>query len=428
MAKDLAPWEGDMAGELLLQLLSRISWSLDRTFADSFTYVIGDNGTGKSHLLAALSDQLVHSEHAPGVVCISNSLYDRFKLKGPPGYQYLGARSASNAIFRTSLDRQLFEQLLVAKKKDSSRFEVLSKELGLDFEFTLLRYQLGIGTPKAGRNDPPQSDARPLSGRAAKLAAQFLGPRHRFDTLGTDEIDALLNLVPLRPTIAVSVRSLGGGDWLKFALMSSGEQNRILLMSKVVAAMETNTVLLIDEPEISLHLHWQMDFHKSLKGLLEGFRSVHVVVATHSPILVSEAAKTGPKSQSDAVVILRSIAPLGVLSAETSVPMVPIQYAMHTFAEVASHDQLVLRYFETAPYQGREVSVEIADALLRVAEGKSPDQSVQSLNALKQAKGLEPEQRRHIVEAMRLIEGGIVASVARDLDPGVIPAGDPKEG
>lgn len=54
MANDLVAWEGDLAGELLLQLLARISWSLENELADSFTYVIGNNGTGKSQVSIAL--------------------------------------------------------------------------------------------------------------------------------------------------------------------------------------------------------------------------------------------------------------------------------------------------------------------------------------------------------------------------------------
>jgi ABC-type transport system involved in cytochrome c biogenesis ATPase subunit len=414
-----------MAGELLLQLLTRISWSLEGPFKDCFTYVIGNNGTGKSHLLAALADQLAYSELAPNVVCISNSLYDRFKLKGPPGYQYLGARAASNAVFRTSLDRQLFRQLLIASRKDRQRLKLLMETLGLEFEFTLTQYQLTAGRSRQPNLDETGRPAPLMSEKDVRLATSLMGDRHRFDRLSDSEIDALLNLIHLKANVAVSVR-VPKGEWLKFSLLSSGELNRILLLAKVVAAIDVNTVLLIDEPEVSLHLHWQMGFHRSLRTLLRGFSNLHVVVATHSPILISEAAKVDPNSETNAVVIVERIAPLGVLSAETSVPMVPIRYATHTFSEVASHDQLVLRYFQTAPYQGREVSIEVADALLDVAEGAKPQEAIRVLQALRDAEGLDPKDRRHIDEAVQLIERGTVASVARQLEPGDGVAAQPK--
>lgn len=420
MGEHRVPPEVDGAGELLLQMLTRISWSLDSKFGPDFTYVIGNNGTGKSHLLAALADQLAYSAAAANVVCISNSLYDRFKPSGPEGYLYLGARSSSNAIFRSSLDRQLFHMILMALRKDRRRLKVLMNALDLDFEFLVMRY---VGEDSF-RRAASRKDRTPPAQKS--IGAGFIGRKHRFDELSDQEIEALLGLVPLKPTIAVTVFA-PGGDPLKFSVLSSGEQNRILLLAKVVAAVDADTVLLIDEPEISLHLHWQMDFHRSLKDLLKGFKKTHVVVATHSPILISEAAREDPNSQTNAVAIVERVGPLGRLSAETSVDMVPIRYTMHSFADVASHDQLVLRYFQTAPYQGREVSVEVADALLDVAEGKAADASVEVLRALKKVQGLNPDDRRHIEEAMQLIEQGVVASVTRELREGDVPADEQEE-
>lgn len=426
MVMGVLPREGDLAGDLLLQLLTRIAWSLEDKHADTFTYIIGNNGTGKSHLLAALADQLSYNELGPNVVCISNSLYDRFELKGPANYQYLGARSVNNAIFKSSLDRQLFQQILVAMRKDRERLKVLMGELKLDFEFVIVGYPPFLrpsGRPRVDQNRKP---IPPLSPAQTIEVDSLLGQKHRFDELTPLQIDTLLNLVPFKPTIEVSVCAHEGNQ-LKFSLLSTGEQNRVLLLAKIVAAIDAKTVLLIDEPEISLHLHWQMTFHRALKGLLRGFPHVHVVVATHAPILVSEAAKADPNSESNAVVIVEGIAPLGVLSPETSTPMVPLRYALHSFVDVASHDQLVLRYFHTAPYQGREVSIEIAQALLDVAEGRASDASVRSLLALRNAEGLEPQDFKHIDEAMRLIKHGIVKSVTRDLDAGATLAAAPGE-
>lgn len=424
MEIDVAPKDDDLAGDLMLQLLTRISWSLEDGRADTFTYVIGNNGTGKSHLLAALADQLSYSELGPNVVCISNSLYDRFKLKGPATYQYLGARSVTNAIFKTSLDRLLFQQILVAMHKNKDRLNVLIDALGLEFDFVVVRYRSFSSATGKPRVDQDRVPIPPLSPVHAAEIESLLGKKLSFDALMPQQIGALLNLVPLKPTIEVSVRARRGKQ-VEFSMLSTGEQNRILLLAKVVAAIDAKTVLFIDEPEISLHLHWQMNFHPTLKGLLEGFPNVHVVVATHAPILISEAAKADPNSESDAVVIMKSIAPLGVLSSETSMPMVPLRYAMHSFAEVASHDQLVLRYFQTAPYQGREVSIEVAQALLDVAEGQATEDSLRTLQALQDAEGLVSQDRQHIDEAVKLIKGGIVTSLTRDFERDAALAGVP---
>jgi predicted ATP-binding protein involved in virulence len=57
---------------------------------------------------------------------------------------------------------------------------------------------------------------------------------------------------------------------------------------KITANIETNSLILIDEPEISLHVSWQRLLPKILEEISSHFASV-IVVATHSPIIISEA-------------------------------------------------------------------------------------------------------------------------------------------
>lgn len=74
---------------------------------------------------------------------------------------------------------------------------------------------------------------------------------------------------------------------LNLSQLSSGEKQEIVLFYDLIFSNTTDKLmLLIDEPEISLHISWQKKF---LDDLLEvaKHRNIQVIVATHSPQIVS---------------------------------------------------------------------------------------------------------------------------------------------
>ena len=54
----------------------------------------------------------------------------------------------------------------------------------------------------------------------------------------------------------------------------------------MIANIKDNSILLVDEPEISLHIAWQKRFVSEIKSIIK-FRDLHVMIATHSPNLIS---------------------------------------------------------------------------------------------------------------------------------------------
>lgn len=73
---------------------------------------------------------------------------------------------------------------------------------------------------------------------------------------------------------------------LDLSQLSSGEKQEIVLFYDLIFSTKEKLLLLIDEPEISLHISWQKKF---LDDLLEVSKhsNVQVIVATHSPQIVS---------------------------------------------------------------------------------------------------------------------------------------------
>ncbi|MGW4049511.1 AAA family ATPase [Streptomyces sp. NPDC004779] len=79
------------------------------------------------------------------------------------------------------------------------------------------------------------------------------------------------------------------GRELDLASLSSGEQHELVLVYDLLFNVPTGALVLIDEPEISLHVSWQKGFISDLRkiGSLVRFRSV---VATHSPQIAGKWA------------------------------------------------------------------------------------------------------------------------------------------
>lgn len=79
-----------------------------------------------------------------------------------------------------------------------------------------------------------------------------------------------------------------GGVLKDLTKLSSGEQNEIFLLFKFIFEVPEKSVLLIDEPELSLHVAWQLQFIKDIKEIAKT-RDVQIIIATHSPEIVSES-------------------------------------------------------------------------------------------------------------------------------------------
>lgn len=72
--------------------------------------------------------------------------------------------------------------------------------------------------------------------------------------------------------------------WSKIRVMSSGER-QLLTMLYAVNRMSNNSIVLIDEPEISLHIDWQESL---LEKMMEQLKDRQIIVCTHSPAIASD--------------------------------------------------------------------------------------------------------------------------------------------
>lgn len=68
--------------------------------------------------------------------------------------------------------------------------------------------------------------------------------------------------------------------------LSSGEKQLLILLTYIAFPQQGSRIIVIDEPELSLHLRWQEKFIGALLALAD--KDLQIIIATHSPAIVGK--------------------------------------------------------------------------------------------------------------------------------------------
>ena len=80
------------------------------------------------------------------------------------------------------------------------------------------------------------------------------------------------------------IRDNDSGKPLDLGQLSSGEKEILLLYFQLIFQTEPDMLILVDEPEISLHVAWQRQFVLDLRRIAE-LNGFSAIIATHSPFI-----------------------------------------------------------------------------------------------------------------------------------------------
>ena len=72
---------------------------------------------------------------------------------------------------------------------------------------------------------------------------------------------------------------------IKLSDLSSGEKQEIILFFELIFSTDKSLMILIDEPELSLHVAWQKKFIDDLFNIIKN-KKINVIIATHSPYII----------------------------------------------------------------------------------------------------------------------------------------------
>ncbi len=356
VSKFRMPFGGELESECVLRK------SDDRD--PVFTILIGENGTRKSYLLRQILDAALISRKSSQtqhdveftrqpekVVAVSAFASDRFPTSPTvgdfmymgryrDGYAYIGPRTSRNLISRQHNSRQLILALLQYPER-LEKLRKLSQHLratlkvppncmvGLNVEIgslargsrlTLEEYVersvnarptsrfasdlKGFGDlasasqqlARALRNREPSSTTRRPSVSDSQIQLHFNWAEGDFDgsSISAEALKLGLRTGYLRPTPL----TFGG---LEDDALSSGQW--ALFCGTYILGLTAcdKTLVLIDEPECGLHPQWQRNYMELTDMALCGLADCHVVVATHSSLLLSSL----PAARSEVVALER---------------------------------------------------------------------------------------------------------------------------
>lgn len=114
-----------------------------------------------------------------------------------------------------------------------------------------------------------------------KLLKGIVNKRFKHKTLEVERDKGL----SFRSTIVKNTK--GEFETIPHSKLSSGEQHELILFYKLIFNSQSNDLILIDEPELSLHISWQNKFIKDLKEV-SSINDISIVIATHSPDIIDE--------------------------------------------------------------------------------------------------------------------------------------------
>lgn len=69
--------------------------------------------------------------------------------------------------------------------------------------------------------------------------------------------------------------------------LSSGEQHELVMFYDLIFNTSENTLILIDEPELSLHIKWQLSYIDELLAIIKS-TNFSAILATHSPQIIHD--------------------------------------------------------------------------------------------------------------------------------------------
>lgn len=194
------------------------------------------------------------------------------------------------------LDQSIPQRLLDPKAPEFSRGEIKDKMALLESRRGRLK-EIGLLDDS---ESPPFETAKLDDANATELKVMSLYVRDSEQKLAVLE-DLAKRITLLLGNINAKFRhksirinrergfiALGSNSTpLDLDALSSGEQHELVLLYDLLFRVKPNTLVLIDEPELSLHISWQKQF---LPDLIEIAKTAEfdALVATHSPFIVGD--------------------------------------------------------------------------------------------------------------------------------------------
>jgi predicted ATPase len=259
------------------------------------------------------------------IIAMSFMVNDKFSFSRPGEdsfYDYRGVRATSNASYTSTIKRMIANSLisLIDNKdkinvvKETLHFLGMSEKLSISYNLnrkTLFKNPLPLKTITkkinaiiqrkryVNENELYNIEQKPdiiledilslkktCKERNGKIYITFNLNDYK-SIIDTSLFQSLLRLERLE-FISLPDIEFYKKDNFSFEETSSGEKNIIFTILNLIACIEDNSLLLVDEPELSLHPTWQMKYINFIKKSINSYLNCHLIFASHSHFMISD--------------------------------------------------------------------------------------------------------------------------------------------
>ncbi|KYH08260.1 MULTISPECIES: ATP-binding protein [Chryseobacterium] len=293
-----------------------------------------------SHLAKKISTAkdgfLMRSSEPTKVLAVSTSPYDKFPLtrslfglKFPEGnYSYIGIREIRSSDFSLGFISKIIKELLHVRLSNPEQFHKIIDVLGyLGYNGELqVKFETVISSAQIRRfleSRKTEDDFRHIffKNNTARINTGFFETGEKLDfvkleylqkifmsyefskymrsptvTINADSIELQMDLEDLLFILEagllrlkdVYIRKIENNRIYPINEASSGEQCIFNTFIGIACKIADNSLIVIDEPEISLHPAWQERYITLLMDTFQHYKGCHFIIATHSPQLVSK--------------------------------------------------------------------------------------------------------------------------------------------
>lgn len=175
--------------------------------------------------------------------------------------------------------------------------------------------------------------------------------------------------------------------------VSSGEFQYFSTMINILSKIKENSIVILDEPETSLHPTWQYKYISQLQQLFADFSSYHFLIATHSHFIVSDLEP----SFSDTIVFTKN--------ADKSLNVELLQDKTYG----RSAEDILYNVFNMPTTRNYYLANDIDDILHAITNREISDEIKEKSKKLKQVRGYLSE-----VDPLRLLIEKLVNRVERN--------------
>lgn len=389
----------------------------DAAFArESVSMLVGPNGAGKSSLLRELAETHRFDRR---VLIVSNTPHDRFAgLRGP---RRLSAGRSDQS------PRRMVKNAVVAGLDAGAEFFHISSILehcgyrprfgfriqpSRNYEFTFgdLLNAADFENPKETRPAFAVREDDPDLHRAMAFLRRHYPDRPIWIDATSDQLDfslskefssvlkreRLLRRWGVIGGISVHLQRLDRGE-LEIHHASSGQLALISSLLFIVTNVRDRPLIIVDEPENSLHPNWQKEYVEKLLAAVS-YRSATIVIATHAPLVVTGALADSPN----------------VVSVFEVRDGRPRDLRLKKGQSSGSIEEVLWRAFDVVTPANHFVSERIVDAISRFERREIEKVDVLRLVDRLDEESFDRQQKRFFVAVRGLVEK---VEAARDAGP-----------